>query len=133
MKATVTALMYSGAQNPERELNEEEVNHINVLASQLTETAPYNQHALGFSGFTAFTSDEEGKTNWGTYGFFNGCAQVWDNNKLDWICYYDTPGICAYLFTLMNSTLQDHYREATETMKKHMEQFGGVIDDFTCI
>jgi hypothetical protein len=116
-KATISALMYSGARSPERDLTELEVEGIKLLVSQLTEKTGEDMHgALGFTGFAAFICDESVGTSWGVYALFMGTVSVWDDVKKDWIGYYDTVGLCAHMYALMNDTLQAHYREARTRM-----------------
>lgn len=123
MKAACSALMYSGGQNPEKVLTDDELTKIKHLICQLNvkSSMKYNS-GLRFNGFVAHQSSElDGKpTEWGVYGFFDGFAQVWDDDAKDWILYYDTAGICAYLFTIMNDTLQEHYNGSV--LAKYNEQ-----------
>lgn len=137
MKANCSALMYSGGQNPEKDLTDDELTTIKNLVSKLNvkSNMKYNGGKLSFNGFVAHKSSEsEGKpTEWGVYAFFDGFAQVWDDDAKDWILYYDTAGICAYLFTIMNDTLQEHYNGSV--LAKYYDQDLSnypqvIVDDF---
>jgi hypothetical protein len=114
MNRKVSALMYSGAQNPERDLTEEEMVEIKRLASLLVNKSnlPF-QGGLGFTGFSAFEyQDGLDENAWGVYGYFNGTAVVWSGITKDWIVYWDDVGICAHLHLLINDTLIAHYQQA---------------------
>lgn len=107
MKAYCTALMYSGQRNPDKNLTDEEFEHVKKLASQLSGTKiPKSNHGLGFTGFGVFSD------NFGVFGLFSGKVEIWDEDTQNWIGYYDTVGLCAYLHTIMNDTLQKHYQQS---------------------
>lgn len=115
-----SALIYSGSRSPERELTDEEADYVRGLISQLTTRCPSSHSKLGFSGFAVFDRDETKTTTETTlaaYGLFNGEAKIWDTSVSDWVSYFDTVGLCAYLFTIMNDTLQAHYNQSALMME----------------
>jgi hypothetical protein len=119
-KNTVYAMMYSGRENPERNLAPQECSQIEMLVSELKEKAswPYPGGAQGGLGFTGF-----GVSFYGTneslcalQAHFSGFVSVWNEKEKVWNTFYDTAGICGYLMIIMGTTLHKHYKEAQKEL-----------------
>jgi hypothetical protein len=97
-------LMYSGMQNPQRDLTEEEVAKIKELVSQLSVTCAAHNPSMGFTGYAV--NNEE---NWYVSGSFYGQVIVFENNGLT--AYKDTAGVTAYLHLILGHLVQEHLEE----------------------
>jgi hypothetical protein len=115
MTAIGYANMYSGMENPQRELTEEEINKVKELVSKLE--TPYTgptYERLGFSGFSV--SDGE---NWLVNSHFTCWCSVWDKQELKH--YEDTVGLIAYLEEILTPMVEKHYKDAQEIMSTYYE------------
>ena len=114
MKPTACILMYSGMQNPEKELTEEEVQTLRDLVAGLEITYPGQSHShLGFSGYAA--SFDEMHVIASMYGH----VRVWDTSgKL--VAYSDTTGVLAYLCKIMTPVMIKHNEDAQKAMADYI-------------
>lgn len=113
MKATASILMYSGIQNPEKELTEEEIQTLKDLVTGLETVYPAQAHShLGFSGYAASFDGMH------VIASMYGHVRVWDTaGRLS--AYTDTTGVLAYLCKIM-----------TPVMVKHIEDGQKAMDDY---
>lgn len=95
--------MYSGIQNPQRELTDEEVSKIKDLVSQLNITTAAHVPSMGFTGYA--TGNEE----WYVMGSFYGQVLVFEDNSL--VAYKDTAGVTAYLHLILGHLVREHLEE----------------------
>jgi hypothetical protein len=103
MKATASVLMYSGMQNPEKELTSEELQHIQDLVAKLGDPCVPQHSHLGFSGYSA---------NWDTthvIAHFSGHISVYNQEVKH---YYDTSGVMAYLCQLITPVMVERSKNA---------------------
>ena len=109
MKPVSYVCMYSGMQNPEKQLSEEEVIKIREMVLQLDKVSEPIHTQLGFSGYSAAYDN--------TYIIANirGLVSVFTTGVT---YYYDTVGLFGYLATIMTPTLQKHYDDAATILKE---------------
>ncbi len=141
MKVIGSIIMYSGGQNPERELSETEIKHILDLVSKVDQ--PYQEELhpkLGFSGYSVGWDyyNEKGELNREliegippsklppvciqTFEEYNAIG-IYENLFMSGMSmYYDTVGLGLYLKDIMASTLQKHIDEAQKAMDEYNEE-----------
>jgi hypothetical protein len=115
--------MYSGMQNPERELTEEETNKVKYLISKLE--IPYTgptHPKMGFSGFGVCCAEE----NWLVQSYFTCWCSVWSSQAQELKHYEDTVGLIAYLEEILIPMVNQHYENTQEGMEKYYEEMFGV-------
>jgi hypothetical protein len=115
MTAKGYANLYSGRQNPERQLMEEEINKVKELVSKLK--IPYTgptYERLGFSGFSVSDGD-----NWLVVSHLTCWCTVWDKQELKH--YEDTVGLIAYLEEILTPMVKQHYKDAQKVMGAYYE------------
>lgn len=106
----VYAMMYSGRQNPEKELTSEELETIQDLLSQLKEPWLGPSHPrLGFTGYGA-TYELDGWIQ-SCQADISGFVHKWDKDTNEWDVFADTSGVLPYLMKIMVPTMQEHYKE----------------------
>lgn len=109
MIPTAFILMYSGMQNPEKELSREETNILKDLVSKLEIKYTGQTHPhMGFSGYGASLSDDLY-----VIASLRGFIQLFDKTGLP-VAYSDTTGILAYLHKIMAPVMARHEEEAAE-------------------
>jgi hypothetical protein len=112
VKASI--LMYSGMQNPEKDLTEEEVQTLRDLVRGLE--IPYPGHAhghLGFSGYAASLDDIHVIASlYGHVRVFNAQGEA--------TAYSDTTGVLAYLCKLMTPVMIKHQEDVKKAMDDYM-------------
>lgn len=111
MIPTAYIMMYSGLQNPEKELSQEEVDTLKDLVSKLDHPFPgaTNSH-MGFSGYSASLSDELYviASLWGYIQVFRANGEM--------VAFSDTTGVLAYLCKLMTPVMIRHNEDAAQAM-----------------
>jgi hypothetical protein len=106
--------MYSGIQNPEKELTDEEVNEIARLISELSgPEIEFGPLGLGHGGYGAFVQNDDG-SHLSVMVNFTGGAQVWNSVEQRWVGRIDVSGICAYLCKLMTPAVAQHLLDANK-------------------
>jgi hypothetical protein len=95
--------MYSGRENPQRELTDEEIVKIKDLISQLTIVSAAHNPTLGFNGYGV------GNEDWYISGSFYGQVLVFEDNSLT--AYKDTVGVTAYLHLILGHLVREHLEE----------------------
>ena len=104
MKASI--LMYSGRQNPEKELTDQETEDIRNLVAGLDTPYPGKAHShLGFSGYAASLGNMHVIAS--LYGFI----QIFDEHGEE-KAYSDTTGVLAYLCRIMTPVMVEHQTAA---------------------
>jgi hypothetical protein len=112
--------MYSGAENPQRQLTDQEASRVEELISQLT--VPYTgliHINLGFSGFSV--SDGE---NWVVVAHSTCWCSVWQNQELKH--YEDTVGLLAFLEEILTPMMDQHLQEESRVMAAYYEEMFGI-------
>lgn len=113
-------LMYSGLQNPEKELSEEEVATIRDLVSKLDVVYPGKAHGhLGFSGYAANFEDIH------VIARLSGFVQIFDKSGSS-VAYSDTTGVLAYLCKIMTPVMIKHNEDAAKAMSDYNETMFGI-------
>lgn len=113
MNPTAAILMYSGMQNPEKELTDQEITDIRTLVAGLDTTYPGQAHGhLGFSGYAASFQDMH------VIASLYGHIRVFDAEGHE-KAYSDTTGVLAYLCKIMTPVMIKHQQEA----KKQMDDY----------
>ena len=117
MKVIGSIMMYSGMQNPERELSENETKHILELLSTIDQH--YNEEwytKLGFSGYCVEWRHEESDAMYSSEHpvYFQAFPHmktigIYKNMFMSGInMYKDTSGLCEYLKEILNSLCPGH-------------------------
>lgn len=108
MKPKACVLITSGMQNPEKDLTEEELLHVQDLVSKLNEVAPDQYSPLGFSGYAASWDGVHVITR------FSGHVSVYtDQGVKD---YYDTSGVMAYLCQLLTPVMVEYNKNTNKQL-----------------
>lgn len=109
--------MYSGRQNPETDLTDEEHNTLKELVAGLNNGYPGQAHScLGFSGYSAQVDDKYVIAS--PFGFVN----VFDS-KGESTAYLDTTGVMAYLCKIMTPAMVKHIEEGYKAMEAYTKDF----------
>lgn len=113
MNPTAAILMYSGAQNPEKELTDQEITDIRALVAGLDMPYPGQAHGhLGFSGYAASFQDMH------VIASLYGHIRIFDAQGQE-KAYSDTTGVLAYLCKIMTPVMIKHQEDA----KKQMDDY----------
>lgn len=113
MNPTAAILMYSGAQNPEKELTDQEITDIRALVTGLNVPYPGQAHGhLGFSGYAATFGDMH------VIASLYGHIRVFTSGGQE-TAYSDTTGVLAYLCKIMTPVMIKHQEDA----KKQMDDY----------
>ena len=125
MTAIGYANMYSGIQNPERELTEEESIKVKELVSQLKELYTGPTHPkLGFTGFSVWYKEEE----FYVMSNFTFWCGIWSAEAQELKYYEDTVGLITYLEEILTPMVEKHRRDMQEIMSVHYENLFGISE-----
>lgn len=101
-------LITSGIQNPEKDLTEEELSHIQELVLKLNEAAGEQHPHLGFSGYAATWDGVH------VVARFSGYVSVYTDQEMKH--YYDTSGVVAYLCQLLTPVMVEHNKNLNKQL-----------------
>lgn len=112
MKAYI--MMYSGMQNPEKELTPEEIQQLEDLVAGLE--IPYPGHAHGHLGFSGYSADLGDRY---IIASLYGHVRIFGANG-EPTAYTDTTGVLAYLCKIMTPVMIKHNEDARKAMDDYM-------------
>lgn len=106
--------MYSGMQNPEKELTPEESQQLEDLVAGLE--IAYPGHAHGHLGFSGYSADLDGRY---IIASLYGHVRVFDAQGQQ-KAYTDTTGVLAYLCKIMTPVMIKHNEDAQKRMDDYI-------------
>lgn len=117
------AQIYSGMQNPERELTEEETAKVKELVSRLEVLYTGSKSpGLGATGFSVLHKEE----NWYVMSNFTCWCAVWSNETQELKYYEDTVGLIGYLEEILTPMVKKHYEDMQRVMADYYENMFGI-------
>ena len=108
VKPRAMILMHSGMQNPEKELTNEELEHIQSLVAQLNDIVPQQHGHFGHRGYAANWEEAHVIT------YYTGHVSVYTDKEEKH--YYDTTGVMAYLCQLLTPVMVQYSKDAQKVM-----------------